>query len=321
MLHADAETVHRLLDYPSLISALRTAHATDVMPQTHTTVLSDQGPSDNNFVSLLAWGNPGAIAVKLVGVFPGNTQIKPPQPSVQGLVALFSGRTGAPVLTADGAALTFRKTAADSALGADHLARDDARTLVILGAGGLAPHMIEAHRAIRPSIERVLIWNRTPERAEQLAQGLAHFPVDVKASQDLAGVLGEADIVSCVTMATQPLVKGALLKPGCHVDLVGAYLPEMREADDDVVRRAGRVFVDTRAGCEGSGEISIPLALGLITRDSIEADLFDLCTGRRRGRKIEDEITVYKNVGGAHLDLFTASYLCERLVEDRDTAR
>lgn len=253
------------------------------------------------------------IAVKLVGVFPGNTVLSPPQPSVQGLVALFNARTGSPLLTGDGASLTFRKTAADLALGADYLARKDARTLAILGAGGLAPHVAEAHLAARPAIERILIWNRHPEKAEALATRLYHLPVSISAVHDLSFALSQADIISCVTMAKAPLVRGALLKPGAHVDLIGAYLPDMREADDDVIRRAGMIFVDTRINCENSGEIGQPLKTGLISRDTIVADLYDLASGAHRGRTSDQQITIYKNVGGGHLDLFTAKHLLSRI--------
>lgn len=313
--YADAGTVDHLLEYPGLIEALRAAHRADAMPQMRADVMSDAGGSGaNKFVSLVAWASGDLIAVKLVGVFPGNTSLTPAQPSVQGLVVLISGKTGAPLLTVDGAALTFRKTAADSALGADFLARRDARTLLVVGAGGLAPHVIMAHLAVRPSISRILIWNRNAAKAEALARKLRHLPTDISAVPDLSTALPEADIISCVTMATMPLVHGKLLKPGAHVDLIGAYLPDMREADDDVVRRAGQIFVDTRMGCEGSGEIAGPLATGLIKRDDIIADLFDLCTGRHPGRSADSQITMYKNVGGGHLDLFTARHLLSLIV-------
>ncbi|CAN5224940.1 ornithine cyclodeaminase [soil metagenome] len=311
MKHVEASNVHQLLDYAGLVDALEAAHARDVMPQAHAQIFQDPGTKDN-FVSLIAWESRRSIAVKLVGVFPANTSLPEPEPSVQGLVALFSGETGAPLMTCDGAALTFRKTAADSALGARYLARKDARVLLVVGAGGLAPHVIEAHRAVRPTIERVLIWNRNPARAQRLKDDLFRDEPQVSVADDLDEALPEADVISCVTMATAPLVKGALLKRGAHVDLIGAYTPEMREADDDVVRRAGRMFVDTREGCEGSGDVADPISRGLITREQIEADLFDLATGRHKGRRSEDEITVYKNAGGGHLDLFTIRHLYAR---------
>ena len=311
----DADAVHRLLDYPSLVEALRHAHATTSMPKTTSMVMDEPAGGEDKFVSLVAWAPEDLIAVKLVGVFPGNLALEQPQPSVQGLVALFSGTTGAPLFACDGASLTFRKTAADSALGVSLLARKDARTLLIVGAGGLAPHVALAHTAVRPSIECVLIWNRNRARAAQVARGL-HLDAQIEVVDDLDQAVARADIISCVTMATSPLVKGALLRPGAHVDLIGAYLPDMRESDDEVIQRA-RLFVDTRKGCDGSGDLGQPIAAGLITLASIEADLFDLCSGRHSGRSTDQEITFYKNVGGAHLDLFTARHLMKRSESSR----
>ena len=309
MRHFDAEHVNTLLDYPGLVEALRSAHATGTMPQMDVTVLSDTGNDANKFVSLIAWASGDVIAVKLVGVFPGNTALSPPQPSVQGLVALLDAKTGAPIATCDGAALTFRKTAADSALGVDILARKDAETLLVLGAGGLAPHVIQAHTSVRPSIRKVLIWNRNADKAAILAARMSQIHASVEAISSLEEALPLADIVSCVTMSTEPLVRGALLKPGTHVDLIGAYMPEMREADDDVARLAGKIFVDTYNNAEGSGDILGPLAAGVVKRDDIVADLFALCAGRHRGRESAEQITMFKNVGGGHLDMFTARHL------------
>jgi ornithine cyclodeaminase len=311
MHHVTAGEAQTLLDYPGLIAALQAAHAADLRPDTHRDIREDQNA--NAFVSLLSWADQDVIAVKMVGVFPGNPGLKPPQPSVQGLVLLFDGKTGRPLMTADGAELTFRKTAADSALGASFLARQDARTLLVCGAGGLAPHVIAAHRTVRPGLSRVLIWNRSPARARALAENTA-VDAEITAIDDLDAALPEADVISCVTMATEPIVKGALLKPGAHVDLIGAYQPQMRESDDETIRRAGRIFLDTRLFCERSGDIAEPLARGIITREGLVADLFDLCCGRHRGRGSPAEITVYKNSGGGHLDLFTARHLYARIM-------
>ena len=204
--------------------------------------------------------------------------------------------------------MTFRKTAADSALGADYLARRDVRTLLVCGAGGLAPHVIAAHCAIRPSIDNILVWNRTPGRASDLVRTL-RTDASARAVTDLEDALPQADVISCVTMADQPMVRGALLKAGAHVDLIGAYQPHMREADDETIRRAGQMFLDTRVFCDRSGDVAEPLARGIISRDQLAADLFDLCGGKHPGRTSEDQITVYKNSGGGHLDLFTARHL------------
>lgn len=303
----DADAVHSLLDYPGLIEALRQAHR-DGAPDTANIVRDEPGGGDNKFVALVGWKRDAVIAVKMVGIFPENLSLTPPQPSVQGLVAVFDARTGAPVFTADGAAMTFRKTAADSGLGSSLLARRDAQTLLIVGAGGLAPHMIAAHRSARPSLTRVLVWNRTHARAEELVSAQAGADFSIEAVTDLDAAVAQADVISCVTMSKEPLVKGALLKPGAHLDLVGAYLPDMREADDDAMER-GTLFVDTRNNMESAGDLCQPQARGRITWSDVVADCYELCSNGHPGRSSDEEITVFKNVGGGHLDLFTAQHL------------
>jgi ornithine cyclodeaminase/alanine dehydrogenase-like protein (mu-crystallin family) len=306
-----AETVHRLLDYPSLVEALRVAHRAPA-PQAAHMLRDEPGGGGNKFIALVGWQRDAIIAVKLVGVFPSNLALDPPQPSVQGVVVAFDAATGSPRFIADGAAMTFRKTAADSALGASFLAREDAETLLVVGAGGLAPHMIEAHRAVRPSLNRVLIWNRTPERARALERSLRGKGFSIGVVDDLDATVPHADVISCVTMSTAPLVRGALLKEGAHLDLVGAYRPDMREADDEAITR-GALFVDTRDGMEGAGDLRQPVDRGLCAWSDIRADMFELAAGRAPGRVDARQITVFKNVGGGHLDLFTAAHLATRL--------
>ncbi|MGE0283765.1 MAG: ornithine cyclodeaminase [Rhizobiaceae bacterium] len=309
-----ADTVHKLLDYPGLVAALRKAHQGPI-PEAANLVRDEPGSGDNKFVALVGWQRDEVIAVKMVGVFPSNLALQPPQASVQGLVAVFDARTGAPRLVADGAAMTFRKTAADSALGASLLARKDAKVLLVVGAGGLAPHMIAAHTSVRPSIERVMIWNRTFARAEALAETFGKSGFSVEAVRDLDAAVAEANVISCVTMSTEPLVRGALIMPGTHLDLVGAYLPTMREADDEAMTR-GPIFVDTRNGMESAGDLRQPVDRGAITWSAVSADLFELCTGRAPGRHSDAEITIFKNLGGGHLDLFTAQHLATILAKE-----
>ncbi len=303
----DAAAVHSALPWPFLIEALRKAHL-GPMPASDVVVQSDPAKGDGQFVTLPGWAPGGPIVVKMVGVFPQNASLVPPQPAVQGLVALFDGATGAPRLAADGAAMTARKTAADSALGATLLARDDVEDLLIVGAGALAPYFAEAHLAARPSLKRVTIWNRTPARAVSVVEQLRQKGIQASVSEDLDAALGRADIVSCVTMSDKALVKGALVRPGAHLDLVGAYLPTLREADDEAISR-GTIFVDSRNNMTGGGDLSQAVASGAITWDAVRADLFELVQGRAAGRTSPEEITVFKNNGGAHLDLFTASAL------------
>lgn len=303
-----ADAVHELLPYVDLVDALAAGH---LLPpaDVRRTVYSPEG-ADEVYLGLPAWQPGHAIGVKLVTVFPANPAAG--KPSVQAVYVLFDGTDGSPLATMDGTALTYRKTACDSALGSRFLSRPDSRTLLIVGAGGLGPHLVAAHRAVRPSLTEVLVWNRTRSRAEALVAELATAGVAASVVDDLDGAVGRADIVCTATMTRDPLVKGAQLRPGTHLDLVGAYLPDHREIDDDCVRRAA-IHVDSRlAAVEESGDLVIPLSAGVITEHDIRGDLFDLCQGRAPGRTSADEITLFENGGGGHLDLMTGQLVWER---------
>ncbi|MEZ5737804.1 MAG: hypothetical protein R3E09_18725 [Novosphingobium sp.] len=300
----DAAAVHAALRWSYLIKALSQAHR-GAMPVSDVVVQNDPAGSGNQFITLPGWVPGGPVAVKMVGVFPGNEKLTVPQPNVQGLVAMFDGATGAPLLVADGAAMTARKTAGDSALGASLLAREDAEVLLVVGAGALAPHFASAHIAARPSLKRVMIWNRTAAKAEAVASELRGDGVDAQAVDDIDAAVASADVITCVTMSDRTLVRGALLKPGTHLDLVGAYMTTLRETDDEALTRA-RIFVDTRRGMENTGDLGPALASGLVPTTAIAGDHFDLAQGNAQGRRSVDEITIFKNVGGAHLDVFAA---------------
>ncbi|RKF16761.1 ornithine cyclodeaminase [Roseovarius spongiae] len=307
----DARKVHALLPYEALIPALRRSHEGE-RPLADSQVMDDPSGSGNRFVTLPGWMEGGMVVVKMVGVFPANRDRDPPLGSVLGAVAGFDGETGAPLLVADGEAMTYRKTAAISGLGAALLAPPEPRELLVVGAGGLGPHVAMAHMAARPSITRVRIWNRTPQRAETLAADLRAQAFDAQPAPDLDAAVARADVITCVTMSTAPLVKGALLKPGAHVDLVGAYMPDMREADDDVMRR-GTLWTCGGDSIGRCGEVTLPLASGALVREDIRGDLFALVQGRDAGRARADEITVFKNIGGAHQDIFATAILRDRL--------
>jgi ornithine cyclodeaminase len=311
----DAESVHRLLDYAPLVEALAAAHR-EAPPLVGRSLLEPPpgaGRVGEGFLVLPAWAHGRAFGVKMVTIVPGNADLADGPPTVQAVYQLFEGVTGRPVAVIDGTALTLRKTAADSGLGAKLLARDDVRTLLMIGAGALAPHLIGAHLAVRPSLERVLVWNRSAPWRDRLLERLARQGVPAEASDDLEAAVRAADVISAATLASEPLVRGAWLRPGTHVDLVGAYTPTMREADDEAMRRA-RVHVDYRGSTIGeSGELIQPIASGAITEQDVLGDLFDLCQGRTPGRRAADEITLFKNGGGSHLDLFTAEFLLRRL--------
>lgn len=305
----DADTVHRLLDYPGLVDALAQAHA-GPEPLTGRCLLEPGPGAPDAGAALLvlpAW-LPGAfLGVKMATVQPANAGSV--RPTVQAVYQLFDSASGAPLAVIDGTALTLRKTAADSALGSRCLSRPGLRTMLMIGAGALAPHLIAAHRVARPTIERIDIWNRSTPARDALVEQLRASGLDARAAPDLASALEQAELVSSATSSTTALVCGARLRPGTHVDLVGSFTPAMRECDDDTVRR-GALFVDHRSTTVGvCGDLAQPLARGVIRESDIRADLFELCGGRHRGRVDAAQITVYKNGGGAHLDLFTASHL------------
>jgi ornithine cyclodeaminase/alanine dehydrogenase-like protein (mu-crystallin family) len=310
MRYISAAELDAKLEFPPLVEALRELfrRGVDEARAIHLSQPLAEGRR-NDWLLLPAWQFDRHLGIKLVSVFPGNESKG--LASVQGLYVLFDGSTGLPLAAIDGAAITLWKTAANSALAASYLARKDARTLLMVGAGALAPYLARAHCAVRP-IAHVMIWNRTTANAERMAASLARPGLTVEVASDLAAAVAHADIVSCATMASTPVLKGAWLSPGVHVDLVGAYRPEMREADDEAIRRA-RIFIDAwfTAG-EHCGDICQPVAAGLIKKDDI-TDTFQLARGERPGRLREDEITLFKSGGGGHEDLGTAQHILERL--------
>ena len=244
----------------------------------------------------------------MVTVFPDNADDG--RPSVSGLFLLLDGQTGTPLALMDGKALTRRRTAAASALAASYLARPESRHLVMIGAGSLAPPLVRAHASVRP-LARVSLWNRTRERAEACARALSEDPFTVAVTDDLEEAVRTADIVVCATLSRRPLVRGAWLPSGVHVDLVGGYTPEMREADDEAIRRA-TIFVDTREGAmREAGDIVQPLRAGILRTSDVAADLHDLCRGRHPGRRDPSEITLFKSVGTALEDLAAARLVFE----------
>jgi ornithine cyclodeaminase/alanine dehydrogenase-like protein (mu-crystallin family) len=308
-----ADDVNRLLAYDKLIDALADAFRTDItVPDKIAHFVKLPSGSEAKVLLMPAWTNTGErfIGHKLVNVFPDNA--KAGKPSVLGSYVLMSGDTGEPLALIDGAALTLWRTAAASALAARYLAREDAAHLLVIGAGALSPHLVRAHRAVRP-ISKVTIWNRTRSRAVATAFALSAGGIEPMLADDLEEAMRDADIVSCATLSEKPLVRGAWLKKGAHVDLVGAFTPKTRESDDDAIRRA-RVYVDSRkAAPKGSGDIAVPLKKKIMTAKDIQGDLFELCRGTAKGRKRKDEITLFKSTGVALEDLAAAMLIWRAL--------
>ena len=309
MLSLDGPDLSRLLDRRSLIDALAAIFRDGCeAPVRHHHAIAVPGGQDATLLLMPAWV-PGRYAgTKVANVFPDNGRRG--LPAVHSLYLLFSGLTGELLATCDGAELTTRRTVAASSLAARHLARADASKLLVVGTGAVARQIAASHAAIRP-IREVAVWGRDAGKADALAASLGGEGFHAHRAEDLAKAVRWADIVSCATLAREPIIRGDWLRPGQHLDLIGGFTPGMREADDAAVRRAG-VFIDTEGALHEAGDIVAPLASGVLTRDRILADLPDLASGRHHGRATDSEITLFKSVGAAAEDLAAAILAYER---------
>ncbi|HYM47043.1 MAG TPA: ornithine cyclodeaminase family protein [Burkholderiaceae bacterium] len=300
-----AEEVHAALSMPALADAIaQTLLASTAAPLRHSHAIS----ATDSLLLMPAWsaGEGGAIGVKLVTVLPGNRDRG--AATVNAVYVMFDRASGEPRAVIDGEALTLRRTAAASLLAARHLARDDSSNVLIVGTGRLARFMAHAHCSGR-DIERVSIWGRNIGRAQSLAVTLQDEGLPAETVADVEQAVGDAHIVSCATTATSPIVQGAWLRPGTHVDLVGAFKRNMREVDDAAVFRS-RVYVDTYAGALAeAADIIEPIERGVIAREDVRGELAELVSGTARGRGDAGEITLFKSVGTAIEDLAAAQLL------------
>ncbi|QGZ33836.1 ornithine cyclodeaminase family protein [Stappia indica] len=305
MLHLDPDATRAALEWRPLIEALRTMFRDGCeSPVRHHHDFQVPGEADGTLLLMPAWVPGRYLGTKLATVVPGNGARG--LPAVMASYLLNDARTGEMVAMIDGGELTARRTAAASALAADYLARQDARHLLVVGTGRLSRNLAAAHASVRP-LSRVAVWGRDPEKARAVAEEIAgELDILAQPADNLEEAVRDADIVSCATLSEAPLVQGAWLKPGSHLDLVGAFKPTMRESDDEAVSRA-RVFVDTREGAtKEAGDIVQALTSGALAEDGIEADLFDLTRGTHAVLRQADDITLFKSVGAALEDLAAA---------------
>lgn len=304
-----ASEIDGCLTPAGLVETLKTAFRDGaVQPVRHHHTVERPDGAASTLLLMPAWtdfnaagtSDGGFIGIKIVTVSPDNNAVG--KPAVMGQYFLLDGKTGEPLALIDGQRLTQWRTACASALAATYLARDDASKLLVIGAGALCPFLARAHSAVRP-IEEIRIWNRTLANAQKAAEDLRASGFQATATENLEDAIDWADIVSSATISTEPLVKGALLKPGTHVDLVGAFTPSMRESDDEAMKRAS-VYVDTRGGAtKEAGDIVLAVASGALRTDEIVADLYELTRQQKPGRRSDDEITLFKSVGAAIEDL------------------
>jgi alanine dehydrogenase len=295
-----ASELARLAPYSALIESLREGFRGNIAtPARHHHETSEV----STLLLMPAW-SAAYTGLKMVVVKTDNAALN--LPTVQASYLLIDNTTGETVAMMDGTELTRRRTAAASALAASYLARGDASTLVLVGAGALGAHFVRAHAAVR-TIRHVFIYNRSMPKAVALCSELIADGFEVSAVSDLEKAVRAADIVSCITTSTEPVVKGAWLKPGTHVDLAGAFKPTMRETDGDLVARA-RVYVDTREGAlSEAGDLLQARDEGKFDFDTVQGDLFELCRRTAKGRQTPAEITLFKSCGTALEDLAAAT--------------
>jgi len=312
MLQITQEQLEEVLDLPSLIDALKAAFTEKItVPLRHHHDYPNPAAGVASTLLLMpAWESEAFLGVKVVTVSPHNGAYD--LPAVQGLYLLFEKETGRPLAQLEAKSLTVLRTAAASALAARFLAHPDSSRLLMIGTGALAPFLIRAHAAVRP-IRHVYVWGRRYQRAQAIADALTGAGFHIEPVRSIEEVIREADIISTATLSATPLVQGDQLRAGQHLDLVGSFKPNMREADDEAVRRSS-IFVDSRKGApRESGDLAVPIQRRILTAGAIKADLFELCAAQHPGRKREEEITFFKSVGHALEDLAAARLAFKRL--------
>jgi ornithine cyclodeaminase/alanine dehydrogenase-like protein (mu-crystallin family) len=299
----DGPATAAALPFERLVPALRVLFASGcTVPPRHVHEIADGSGQRMTSLLMPAWVPGGCYGVKIINVAAANRVLG--LPGLHASYLLHDASTGVPLAFIDGDELTVRRTAAASALAASFLARDDAAELLVVGAGRVAAMLPLAYRAVRP-LRRVRVWARSPAAAEPLAARWRAEGLDAQVATDLDAAVAAADIVSCATLATAPIVPGRCLRPGSHLDLIGSFTPAMREADDDCWRGAS-VFVDTEEALAKSGDLLAPLAGGLLRPEDIRGTLASLARGTTPGRRSRDERTVFKSVGTALEDLAAA---------------
>ena len=305
----DRENVASSLQYEILIEALRKAFSSKITaPERVQHTIKNNKGSDATLLLMPAWKIGEHIGIKIVSVFPENTTNN--MNAVHANYFLMNANDGKAVAVMDGTELTLRRTACASALAADYLVNKNVDTLLMIGTGNLAPHMIKAHCVVR-NYSRILIWGRNEEKAERLALSLNIKDKEILAKNDLKEALNVADVISCATLTQKPLIMGDWIKPGQHLDLVGAFTPDMAEADSKAIAKS-KVVVDTYEGAlSESGELINALKEGRIKKEHILSDLRELVLEEKNIRKDSNDITLFKSVGTALEDLAAAELVVE----------
>lgn len=299
--------IEKNTNFSELIAALEVGFSAEniVTPQRHHHDFSNPETGvDSTLLLMPAWNAGKDAGVKIATVSPENARYG--LPAIQAIYVLLNAVTGITKATMQAKSLTAKRTAATSALASSFLSKKDASSLLMIGTGALSTNLIRAHATVRP-IKNVYVWGRNYKKATAVCDALKGEQFNCQSLEAIADKISEVDIISCATLSKTPLVLGKQIRAGQHIDLVGAYKNDMREADDALISRAS-VFVDAFGAIHESGDIAIPLEKGILTKDKIKGDLFSLCSGKNKGRTDEKEITVFKSVGHALEDLVAASY-------------
>lgn len=310
MRFIDAAATREALSFERLVPALAAMFATGCeVPPRHVHVLPTPEGSQGTVLIMPAWQAGAYLGIKTVAIFPGNAARG--LPGLHSTYVLYDAQTGAPLAQIDGDEITSRRTAAASALAASHLAPRDARRLLVVGAGRVAELLPAAYRAVRP-LEEIQVWARNGAQSAALVQRLRAQGLDAEVAVDLPRAVAQADIVSCATLATAPVVQGAWLAPHAHLDLIGSFTPAMREADDACFGDGARLYVDTAEALQKSGELLEPMARGVFAAADVVGTLADLARGTVPGRGAHGGRTVFKSVGTALEDLAAAVLVYEQ---------
>ena len=296
-----AEQVHTSLHYPEFIDTLRSTFAAPhTMPPRQVLLLDAESGSHDAFAMLPSW-NDEVIAQKAFTYFPDN---QAPAQTLYSQIMLFDRKTGEPLALIDGVSVTCWRTAGVSALASLLLSRENSETLLLLGAGKLAPFLIRAHASVRP-LKRILLWGRSTQKADALREKMSgEFPeILFEIATDLPSACGKADIVVAATGSPEILVRGAWIKPGTHTDFIGNHHKDKRECDTELVTKSS-VYVDSQENCfREAGEILVPVSEGIFSLDQVKGQLADLCRATQPARQNDQEITLFKSVGCALADL------------------
>lgn len=309
MLHFDNHNIESLFSYKEFIPILRDSFTKKISspPRPHYPIKNDDG--DPNMLLLMpAWQVGNFIGIKIITVFKENALRG--LNTINGTYLLLNGETGIPISTFDAATITSKRTAATSALAASYLGRSDSKTYTVLGTGQLCKELVLAYSS-HFKLEHINIWGRNPAKAATRVDQLKTFRINATVAKDRTEILSESDIISAATYSKTPIVHGKYIKAGTHIDLIGSYLPDYREGDDDLISKSS-LFIDTKAALKESGDLIMPINQGIIKPSDIQGTLIELCKGEDPGRLDKSEITFFKSVGYALEDLAIAIYLYQK---------